>query len=133
MSPRVAGVTVLLRQGRGVGEDEPVGQAARQRRRASRRADRSGVVLSTLTSRRRSVGADDALGGRGEAGDEPQRDAGHLGLGVAGAPRGWQVTIGASRIVGNFHHERTLPTVDSVTSAVRGGGSRHAGGRRGWA
>ena len=69
------------------------------------------------------VGADDAVGGGGEPGDEPQRDAGHLGLGVAGAPRGWQVTLGCGRIVGNFHHERTLPSVDSVASAVRVCGS----------
>ena len=78
------------------------------------------------------VGADDAVGGGSEAGDEPQRDAGHLGLGVAGARRGWQVTLGCGRIVGNFHHERTLPSVDSVASAVRVCGPSH-GGRCGWA
>ena len=96
----------------------------------SRWVSRAGAVVAQGgPERRRAVdadveacglGPDDAVRRRGETGDEPERDAGHLGLGLAGAPRGWQVTLGQGRIVGNFHHERTLPTVDSVTSAVRG-------------
>ena len=65
------------------------------------------------------LGADDAVRGRSEAGDEAQRDAGHLGLGVAGAPPAGKSPSVCGRIVGNFHHERTLPSVDSVASAVR--------------
>ena len=59
------------------------------------------------------------------------------GSALARARRGWQVTLGCGRIVGNFHHERTLPSVDSVASAVRAWrfGRHRTGtaGRCGWA
>ncbi len=83
------------------------------------RAWRSGRVLSTVASRPIGRCRHGALGRCGEAGDEAERDARDLGDrsgGAAGRGRGWQVTIATGRIVGNFHHERTLPSVDTVTT-----------------
>ncbi len=113
-----------------IGQDEAVRKAATGTGARQGQPQRQRTVGRRVQPSR--VRQDRSMGGGRETCDEAQRDPRGVRLRRRGAARrgGWQVTVVPTRIVGNFHHERTLPTTDSVST--RHASRRSAGGGDGW-